>query len=388
MTHPQSITETITAPASVSGSADTDLAFIAALFEKGPTTPQLITSIERAQAVFGKDVSYSQAATYLEAFFRLGGSRAWVSRIVGPAPVNASITFNGSGAVASVKFTANDVGAFANSYRAAMLAPLVAGIRFQLTDAAGNVLVQSPDLADKAAVLAYAGAAKYGTLSSAGAGTTPVAVALANLTGGTDDNANVTDSHRGAALAKFAANLGPGQVLLPGDVRQQAANLLGIHGAANNRWPLPDMPDSTTAATITAAATTLAPDANAQIMDPIAVWGQGPPILTGGTARDIPPSIIQAAIFARQDRKTGNPNEPAAADNGIVGSWLTGLKSTFTDASSTPSPTPASTTSPTSTATASTGRWAIGRSPTRSPTASTSRHPTVASTCSSARAES
>lgn len=332
MPHPQSIVQTITAPAVVSGSADTDLAFIAALFEKGPQTAQLITTLDQAQTVFGKDTSYTQAATYLEAYFRLGGTRAWVSRIVGPTPVQGSITFNGTGSIASVRFTANDVGAYANSYRAAMIAPLVSGIRFQLTDASGNVLVQSPDLADKNAVLAYTGASRYGTFTSAGAGTIPVAVALANLTGGTDDNTNVTDTQRTTALNRFAANLGPGQVLLPGDVRQQAGNLLGLHAAANNRWPLTDMPDTSTAATITSAATTLSADANAQILDSVAVWGQGPPIVSGGTLRDIPPSIIQAAIYARQDRLTGNPNQPAAADNGIVGPWLVALKSTFTDA--------------------------------------------------------
>jgi hypothetical protein len=331
MPHPQSIVQTVTAPAAVQGTSDTDPAFIAALFEKGPQTAQLITSIDQAQTVFGKDTAYTQAASYLEAYFRIGGNRAWVSRIVGPTVLAASITFNGTGAVASVKFTANDVGAYANSYRAAMIAPISAGIRFQLTDAAGNILVQSPDLADKAAVLAYTGAAKYGTFSSAGAGTIPVAVALANLTGGTDDNTNVTDTQRTAALARFTAAMGPGQVLLPGDVRQQAATLLGIHGAANNRWPLPDMPDSTTAATITSAATALVADANAQIMQPVAVWGQGPAIVSGGTLRDIPPSIMQAAIIARQDRLTGNPNQPTAADNGIV-PWIVGLKSSFTDA--------------------------------------------------------
>lgn len=331
MPHPQSIAETITAPSALAGSADTSTAFIAALFEKGPLTAQLITSLDRARTVYGADVAYSQAASYLEAYLRIGGNRAWVSRIVGPTPVAASITFNGSGATPSVKFTVNDVGAWGNGLRAAMLAPLVSGIRFQLTDAAGNVLVQSGDLADKAAVLAYTGASGYGVFGSAGAGTIPIAVALANLTGGTDDNTNVTDTQRAAALAKFPASMGPGQVLLPGDTRQLAGSLLGAHGAATNRRALYDEPDDPSAAAVAAACIALRSDANASKIIPVGPWAQGPPIVNGGTVRDIPYSVVQAAVLARQDRLTGNPNEPAAGDNGLA-SWITGLKRTYTDA--------------------------------------------------------
>jgi hypothetical protein len=60
-------------------------------------------------------------------------------------------------------------------------------------------------------------------------------------------------------------------------------------------------------------------------------WTTVPALVAGGAARSLPPSIIAAAVMARQDRLTGNPNRPAAGDRGIV-PWILGVDTECTDA--------------------------------------------------------
>jgi hypothetical protein len=301
----------------------------AMLTGQGPVGPTKVRSIDEA-AIFGGDVAWSNAATHLEGYFRSGGKVAWVTRILGPTPVLASKTLMGTGPVASVTFTANDAGAFANAWTLAVLAPLVTGIRLALD--IGDTTLTSGDLTTKAEVLTYTGFSDYGTWASAGAGTLPIVAAASALTGGDDDHANVTDTQRAAALA-LMANKGPGQRLLPGDTRTAAATLLGAACAAASRgaFALWDGADTTVAGTLIAAATTAAADANAAHIQMMAPWAQVPALVTGGALRDMPPSVIQAGIYARQDDATGNPNQPAAGDNGIWPSWVSALKADWTD---------------------------------------------------------
>lgn len=315
----------------VSGqSIDTGTAFIIppSGFEKGPLTPQLVTSIPQAQTLYGADTATSNGATYLEAYFRIGGKRAWVNRVAGPAALAASITLNGSGATASVKFTALSVGSWGNALRLAVIAGTSSNVKLVLSATSGPLLtapITSGDLADKAAVLAYTGFSTYGTFASAGAGTIPVVVAAANLTGGTDDNASITDAIRTTAFAAFAVSMGPGQELMPGDTRAAAATIVGASARAHGRVALWGLPDDASAANGTAAALALRTDASAASLIACEPWTTGPPLVTGGVARDIPPSIVMAAVLANRDALTGNPNEPAAGDNGVI-PWILGVK--------------------------------------------------------------
>ena len=329
MAAPGTYTEVVTARPASPAPVDTGQACAAMLTERGPVVPTLIQSFDDFSTIFGADTSYTNAATHAEGFFRIGGRRMWVRRMTGATPVKASITLNGSGATASVKFTANDFGAYANDYRIAVIAPLVAGVRVQLSSASGAFpTLTSPDLADKAAVLAYTGFSAYGAWTSAGAGTIPVVVAAAALTGGTDDNGTVDDTIRAAALLSLTGR-GPSQFMLPGDTRSAAAVLLRAVVIANPTRGIGifDGPDDTVGAAAAAAAA-------CGDLPQVAMywpWMTVPPLVAGGAARSLPPSIAVAAVMARQDRLTGNPNRPAAGDRGII-PWVTGVNTEPTDA--------------------------------------------------------
>jgi hypothetical protein len=329
MPAPGSTVETVTAPPSSGAPTDTGTAMLAMLTERGPVGPTRVRSIDEA-AIFGADTAWTMAATYLEGYFRSGGKVAWVTRILGPAPVLASRTLQGTGPVPSVTFTANDASAAANSWTLAVIAPLVTGIRLALD--IGDTTLTSGDLTTKAEVLAYAGFLDYGTFASAGAGTLPIIAAAAALTGGDDDHVNVTDTQRTAALATMA-NKGPGQRLLPGDTRTAAAALLGAACAVAPRgaFALWDGADTEDEGVLIAAATTARADDNSAHVQMMAPWGRVPPLVIGGTPRDMPPSIVQAGIYARQDDATGNPNAPAAGDAGIWPMWVQSLKADWTD---------------------------------------------------------
>jgi hypothetical protein len=327
---PGSYTEVVTAPPTSGARPDTGQACIAMLTEKGPAVATLIRSEDEAATIFGADTTTTHAGTYLQGFFRTGGTRAWVRRLTGTTPVKAFITLNGSGATASVKFTANDYGAYSHDYRMAVIAGLVSGIRVQLSSASGAfTTLTSPDLADKAAVLAYTGFSSYGAWTSAGAGTVPVTVAAAALATGTDDSGTLDDTIRAAALLELTGK-GPSQFLLPGDSRAAAAILLEAAVVANpaRGIGLFDGTDDPSAGTVGALAASAGDLPHVQMLAP---WATVPPLVAGGVVRDLPYSIVQAGIIARQDRITGNPNRPAAGDRGIA-PWITGVKASWTAA--------------------------------------------------------
>ncbi len=330
MAAPGSYTDVSTARTGTGAPTGTEQSAWALLTERGPTVPTLIQGEDAFASTFGADTSYTNAFTYAQGFFRAGGRRLWVKRLTGPTPTKASITFNGSGATPSVKFEANDYGAYAHDIRGAFVAGLVSGVRAQISSASGAfTTLTSSDLTTKAEVLAYTGFSGHGVWTSAGAGTLPVTVAAAALSGGTDDNASLTDPIRAAGLLELTGR-GPAQFALPGDTRSAAAVLLNAAVAANPTRGLGvfDAPDDVSAGTVAAAA---AACGDLPLVAMYGPWLSAPPLVTGGAARSIPPSAAVAGVMARQDRVTGNPNRPAAGDRGIV-PWVTGVNATWTDA--------------------------------------------------------
>lgn len=297
---------------------DTGTGFVAGLAERGATSGQLTpghgsASLGEWVAKHGTRQTYN-ALEYdtVEAFFVDGGTYLYFSRYAGPAAVKASAAVP----AASSKFTATAKGPGA-SYNTLKVG--VAGSPSSvITVKDGTTIVEvSPVLADLVAAQAWA------TSFSSYIDITPLTTgALADsaditLASGVDDRANVTDTERTAALNRFGKNLGPGQVMLPGDTRPQAHALLAQHGLTYNRFALGDGPDSATAATVAAvgtAARALGKDLarHIQILAPwLTVPGTAP-----GTFRTIPPCGVHAGLCARNDA-AGNPNRAVAGRNAL-----------------------------------------------------------------------
>lgn len=305
---------------------NTGVWFVAGLAERGPLTPTPIRSMQALRRIFGERTNYSQLSDSVEAAFREGATLIYVSRVVGPAATSATIDLKNATDVACLRVKAANVGDYANAYKVAVEV-VGATFRVVVTDADAELVERSPYFADKASAVAYQPTA-FVIESLVGTGN-PKAAAAAAMTGGADDRASVTDADRVAAVNRFGRDLGPGQVSIPGASTAAAHEGLLTHARDRNRRALLDVPDTADEATIEAASKAV------RDLGDLARFGgfftRGTlPGLTAGTTRSVPGSAFAAGAMARVDA-AGNPNVPAAGENGILASAV-GVPYSFDDA--------------------------------------------------------
>ena len=299
-----------------SAPTDTGVAFIAGLTEKGKLAPILITSMSDYDRVLGSRVSYGLLYDWLDTFFREGGSRAYVSRVVGPTPVHAGITLNDAGAAATLRVEANSPGEWGNSLNVQVTAGGAGGtFVLIITHDVLGVLETSPDLVDKAAAFMWAVNSNWIRLVDQASLNDPAVVASQNLAGGLDDRAAITDTQWQNAIDRFTKDLGPGQLAAPGQTTTVRYTALKTHAKNNRRVALLDAADTPTKATLTTAANSNRTDGrHAGYFWP---WVLVPGITANpATPRAIPPSAVIAGIIARND-PAFSPARPAAGDDGI-----------------------------------------------------------------------
>jgi phage tail sheath protein FI len=310
MTRPGTVINVLDATPPRSAPVGIDAWFITGMFPQGPLESTLVRGMTELEAMFGErnganPVAYDSA----EAFFREGGSRLYVSRVVGPAPLAASVTID-----TSVKVSAKTPGTYGNALKVAVLAGGVGTERILvLQDAAGNELERTLS-ADKPGLIAQSAGLEKMNIVSGGATALPTVAAAVALTGGTGDEANAVETNWTAALALHSGDFGPGQVSAPGRTTIEAHNALRNHAEANNRIALLDAPALADKATLIAAA-----DANRQAGNEssrfaaiFAPWAVIPGVAPN-TTRTVPYSALQAGMMARS---SGNPNTAVA---GVAG---------------------------------------------------------------------
>ena len=302
-----------------------DAWFVTGISEQGPDTPYLVRGFSEFQSRFGARLANSLLYDSLEAFFREGGTRAYVSRVLGPTPVKAFVVLLDGSAGQVLRVEALDYGSYANALNAVVA---IAGSDFTITithDTLGT-LETSPTLADKQAAIDWSASSSYVRITSAGASVLDPAAGTFSLATGTDDSGNATETQWTTALGRFTSDLGAGQVSAPGRTTSAAQIALLAHAAAQNRVALVDPVNGADRATLVAAAAALRSDANARYGAMFAPWAQIPGIVAG-TLRTVPYSAIQAGLMARQVRA----NEPAAGFNGRA-QYAVGVVTSFTDA--------------------------------------------------------
>lgn len=304
-----------------SAPSDTGVWFTAGITERGPATPTLIQSLSEYVSVFGNRVSYGVLYDAADVFFREGGRKMYISRVLGPTPVYAKVDLNNGAAAATMRVSAKTYGDWANALNAQIVAGGAGGtFVVVITDDVLGELERSPDLADEAAAIAWAAASShYVTISDLAAAGDPAVVAATSLSGGTDDHASATDANWETAIGLFTKDYGPGQVSYPGRTTDQAHIDLLEHAVAQHRKAILDGPDTASNTTLAAssAAARAANTTNARVGDLYAPWDTVPGI-TGGTTRTVAPSARVAGNIARNDAKTGNPNLAAAGALGLA----------------------------------------------------------------------
>jgi phage tail sheath protein FI len=277
--------------------------------------------------LYGIRVSSGILYDVLDTYFHEGGSKAIVSRVVGPASAIATKNLLDGSAGISLVVTAKNTGVWGNALRIAVIAPDVTGFKLQVSTVADGILETSSDLANQAAAIAWAQYSNYVNVALGATALNPALIAATALTAGADDNASITEAHWKLALDKFSADLGPGQVSHPGRTTTQGYADVLAHGALNNRAALLDAADTATKATLlTACSSARTNGRRGALFGP---WVLIPGI-TAGTTRTVPPSPVVAGLIARNDPANG-AGSPAAGDRGRSQYGLSLSQAAWTD---------------------------------------------------------
>lgn len=294
---------------------NTSNAFIVGIADNGPTTPVQCSSLAQVASTFGtpsgSGLPYSSRTTTcgvlfdaLETYFREGGQGAYVARVEGASPVNATLALAPS---AALTLTAQYAGPGGNGIYAAVVNTGGTSYVITLTDSSGNTLAVSPSFTTLPPAVAWAATTGLVTAVSSGS-TLPSNLAATPLAGGSNGSTPVLANWT-AALAQFGASLGPGQVLAPGVTNTTLSGIwsaLGTHALNNNRVAICDMDDNASAATAIAALGTFG---TTTVGGYCGFWSGNRliPGIVPGTSRVIAPSPVIAGLCSQVDA-TGNPN--------------------------------------------------------------------------------
>jgi hypothetical protein len=291
--------------------------FVAGLAARGPVgTVVECTSLSQVKAAYGDVVAYSYLIRAAEQYFRQGGSRMVISRIVGSSATKGVLALQTAAAATVMTVTAISAG----DWSAGLTVTVAAGTGSdRVVTFKDNGAVLFSATFTTAAALQAAFVATGLVTAPLGAGVWPIAVAAETaLSAGADDRATIPTTVGGwtTVLDIFDTDLGVGSVSLPGITTPAAHEALGRHFWSHKRWPLCDAIDTATVASLTAPAATLraltAPVAVGQLLAP---WITVPYLV--GTVT-VPPSGAVAGRMARADgENTAGPGQPAAAEFGV-----------------------------------------------------------------------
>jgi phage tail sheath protein FI len=291
---------------------------------QGGTEPVRLGSMNRFRSEFGDRDPGSSLHDAASVFFREGGDEMIVQRIFGPNPVKSTATATPA---SSLRIDAANAGVWGDDVDVVVA---VTGSTFTLEVKAGGVSVEkSPALADTAEAVSWSQGSAY--IRAVALGTVDPAAQTLALAGGTDDRSNVTAAEITAALAKFGAGLGPGQVAAPGITAATTHSALLAHAEANKRVALIDFADTSLITDVVTAATGLYDDDGNTFAGGFWPWDTAPGD-SPGTTRTVPPSARNAALFARSVRETGGEVGQPPAGGRYPARFVTGLSRGVTDA--------------------------------------------------------
>lgn len=293
--------------------------FVIGELGRGSLTPTFVRSMRDVVRTFGvRTTDTAHTHDWLDAYFRDGGSEACLVRLLGAAPVKASVELDDNAEAVALTVTAIEAGVWANGAAGGLSVDVdVDGTDFEVKIYLDEELVErSGMVADGAAAAAWAAANSSLVTITDGPGGDPVAtVAPTNLTGGDDDFDGITQTEITAALESIPASMGPGAIVLPGRTGTTEQLAAAEHGSARNRIVRADLPNTSTVGTLTAAAATLRASDHADRIDILAPMAVVPGLTQTGI-RYVPASALRCAAESRNEAAGISPNQPAAGEWG------------------------------------------------------------------------
>lgn len=316
MTLPDVFVDTIDVQPRIDQTLAVQQLFITAPFEKGPITPLRAFSLDELTSQRGNRVSYSLGLEAAESYFReiaargLSGGTVVTQRVVGPAPVLAHLDLSSAAPAVVLTVSAASYGQWANKLSITVTTTTGSNRTVTLTHDDDGVILSSTfsDVATLRTALESTGL----VTTSLGAGVWPIAnLAQTHLAGGTGDHTNIVDANYQTAVNGLDARLGPGMLTIPGATTDSLHAIISQHCADNGRRrALLDLVDTAVAGTLTAAVAPARARPTAKVSASFAPW------LITPDGREVPASGAVAGLIASNYLATGNPNQPAAGDNG------------------------------------------------------------------------
>ena len=312
---PGSIINVRTSPPPSGVPTSTDAWYIVGTTDKGPLTPVWCYTLQDFINTFGGRQTYSVLYDAVENFFREGGVRICVRRVVGPTPVVATVNLLDGSAGISLTVKGKGPSASDNNLRIGVtnntttFFVTVSDISLPVGQ---QLLETSPVFSTQDEATVWSAASAYVNITKGGSILLPATIAAAALTTGTDDRANIVDAQWATALAQFPKDIGAGQLSAPGRTSTVGHAQVLLRAWLDNRFGLLDAPDTPTIATVTSAGTAQR-GTNDDYGAMFAPWVNIPAITQGANLRVVPPCSTVAGIIARNEAQGMSPNRPSAA---------------------------------------------------------------------------
>ena len=282
---------------------------------RGPVnTAKLVTSLAEFEAIYGGYASYSYLHPTIETFFEEGGTRAYISRVVGASASTGSITLNegGVGGDNVMTITANGPGAWSSGITVETVKPGTVSDTFIVKIYDNGTLLYSTGNCTSVAqavgrINSSSSASKLVTATDLQASGSPLPEnqAATAMSAGDDNEETVTAANYVTGLNLFLESYGTGVVVCPESSNSTVQSGLATHANTYNRIAfLSGAYDDTIAEAKTAGNTLSAADNNAEHVAYFYPWVYIPTSVAG-VNRLIPPVGYAAAKRAVAHTQVG-----------------------------------------------------------------------------------
>lgn len=211
--------------------------------EKGPMRYQeTVTNINEYERLFGGRAPYSSMYDHVRAFFNDGGAEAFITRVVGAAASNGSVTLTDASEVPVEVLTVQviDPGSHSAGYRAVVTQRSDMGFDLTVTDTTTGRTITSFQAAESPADLAnMAWGNRYVVIKDLGAKVNPAPGVFAFSAGSDDrESVTVTDYVKAADGHKVPSGVA---MLAPGLTAEVSSEILGRHADEKGKLYLADL---------------------------------------------------------------------------------------------------------------------------------------------------
>jgi hypothetical protein len=305
----------------------------------GPETVTLVQSPSQGIELYGPREGESvKLYDALDRFFALGGARAYVKRIAGGSPVAAKLEIEAGATAKTLVVTAIYTGTYGNGLKLEVIEnPGKTASKLVILSPEGEVLSTSGEYATAAELYTWGEThttyikITQGSGYSTGKSGLVKALAATKLAGGT--NPTVSSGNTITSIEAIPKNLGPGQLIVPGNTEEAVHVAMAEHGYKNKRDAQADLKEAETVGATPATLKSEKGTIPSGVAERINFFAQAcyAPGVAGGTTRVIPASVVAAALFAKVAR-TGNNNQAPAGVNWPLGPEITGFVNTYNEA--------------------------------------------------------